>query len=268
MTQPLAGRGSLAGLRALVTGGSRGIGAAIVQRLTADGAACGIVCRDPDVLAADDDEALRSAVAVAGDVGDTASIRTAVDAVADRLGGLDIVVNNAGRVAGSAPDTVLDVADDLLARDFAEKVIGARATVVAALPHLRDSHNARVVNIGGESARVAAHNVSSGARNAALVHLTHAMAMELGPEGVTVNIVHPGVVRTEGLPAALARAAARRGTTVEDLMDRLAGRTAMRRLTEPEDVAAVVAFLCSPDARAVTAQVIAVSGGSSNAVHA
>jgi NAD(P)-dependent dehydrogenase (short-subunit alcohol dehydrogenase family) len=261
---------ALAGRRVLVTGGSRGIGRAIVEAAAAAGARCAVLCRDPAGAAAVVARCAEAGWAVpsvhAADVTDAAACEDAVAAAAEALGGLDAVVNNAARVSGGAPDGLFTTTDALLRADFEEKVVAYLRVVRAAAPDLRASGSGRVVNIGGEAARIARHNVSSGARNAALVHLTHSMARELGPDGITANVVQPGVVLTDSVRAMLL-AGAPAGTPAEAHLRALAARQSLRRFVEPTEVAAVVVFLVSAAASGMTGQVLTVSGGTSAAVY-
>ncbi|WP_433222405.1 SDR family NAD(P)-dependent oxidoreductase [Dactylosporangium sp. CS-047395] len=251
----------LDGRRVLVTGGSRGIGRAIVEAAAAAGARCAVLCRHPEAAA---DLPARSVHAA--DITDPAGCERAVAEAAAALGGLDVVVNNAARVSGGVPDGLFSTTDTLLRSDFEEKIVGYLRVVRAAAEHLRASGSGRVVNVGGEAARIARHNVSSGVRNAALVHLTHSMARELGPDGITANVVQPGVVLTAEVRAMLL-AGAPDGTGEEDYLRKLAARQSLRRFVKPAEVAAVVIFLASAAASGLTGQVLTVSGGTSAAVH-
>jgi NAD(P)-dependent dehydrogenase (short-subunit alcohol dehydrogenase family) len=250
----------LEGRRVLVTGGSRGIGRAIVGAAVAQGASCAVICRNARA-AADLEASVHEA-----DVTDASGVEAAVAAAADALGGLDVVVNNAARVSGGVPDGLFTTTDTLLRTDFEEKVVGYLRVVRAAVPHLRASGSGRIVNLGGEAAHTARHNVSSGVRNAAVVHLTHSMARELGPDGITANAVQPGVVLTDTVRELLL-ASAPAGVAPEEHLRRLAARQSIRRFVEPAEVAAVVVFLASEASSGLTAQVLTVSGGSSSAVH-
>ncbi|WP_433077353.1 SDR family NAD(P)-dependent oxidoreductase [Dactylosporangium sp. CA-052675] len=251
----------LHGRRVLVTGGSRGIGRAIVEAAAAAGAHCAVLCRDPAGA-----QGLPARSVHAADITDPDACERAVREAADALGGLDVVVNNAARVSGGAADGLFTTTDGLLRADFEEKVVGYLRVVRAAAGALRASGSGRVVNIGGEAARIARHNVSSGVRNAALVHLTHSMARELGPHGITANVVQPGVVLTADVRAMLL-AGAPDGTDPDEHLRRLAARQSLRRFVEPAEVAAVVVFLASAPASGLTGQVLTVSGGTSAAVH-
>ena len=261
---------SLTGRRLLVTGGSRGIGRSIVEAAAAAGARCAVLCRDPagaaEVVAACADAGLPVPSVHAGAITAPGACERAVAEAADTLGGIDVVVNNAARVSGGVPDGLFTTTDALLRADFEEKVVGYLRVVRAAAAHLRASGSGRVVNIGGEAARIARHNVSSGVRNAALVHLTHSMARELGPDGVTANVVQPGVVLTADVRAMLLATAAD-GTDPQAHLRKLAARQSLRRFVEPAEVAAVVVFLASAASSGLTGQVLTVSGGTSAAVH-
>jgi NAD(P)-dependent dehydrogenase (short-subunit alcohol dehydrogenase family) len=262
--------GILNGRRVLVTGGARGIGRAIVDAASAQGAACGVICRTPrsaEALRSDyDRQGVPVAVAVA-DVTDDEGCAAAVTGIAGILGGLDVLVNCAARVAGGQDDGFFTTTPELMQHDYDEKVVGALRCARAAFPFLRDSGSGRIVNIGGEAARLARKNVSSGARNAAIVHLTHSMAMELGEYGITVNAIHPGVVLTETVLHRLEAAAHAAGRGPADARASAGARSALGRLVEPEEVAAAAIFLASGAASGITSQVIAVSGGSSRAVY-
>lgn len=260
----------LADRKVVVTGGSRGVGRAIVKAAIAEGAACGIICRTAEsaqVLLADLAEQRQSAAVALADVTDDERCDAAVTEIATALGGLDVLVNSAARVAGDQPDGFFTTTADLMKRDFDEKIVGALRCARAAFPFLRASGSGRIINIGGEAARLARRNISSGARNAAIVHLTHSLAMELGEFGITVNAIHPGVVLTETVLSRFAATAAATGRDLAEVVQAAGARSALRRLVEPREVAAAAVFLASAAASGITGQVIAVSAGSSRAVY-
>jgi NAD(P)-dependent dehydrogenase (short-subunit alcohol dehydrogenase family) len=234
------------GLVAVVTGGASGIGAATADLLRRRGAQVAILDRDiasaPDVLA------------VAADVTDTATVEDAISSVVAQLGGLDIVVNNAG--IGAAGD-VSENSDEEWARVFDVNVTGIARVTRAALPHLRRSAHASVVNTCSAVAFVgvrqrALYSASKGA----VLALTMAMAADHVREGIRVNAVAPGTADTAWVQRLLGAA--------EDpaaAADALRGRQPLGRLVTAEEVAHAIASLASPLAGATTGAVLRVDGG-------
>jgi len=240
----------LAGKRALVTGGSRGIGAAIARRLAAEGADVALTYeRSADKAAAvvKEIEALgRKGFAIAADSAAPAAVTRAVDDAAKVLGGLDILVNNAGIFRGGP------VADWSLADIDATLAVNVRAVVLAsqaAAAHLGEG--GRIISTGSCLAdRVVEPGVTLYAMSkAALIGFTKGLARDLGPRGITVNIVHPGSTDTDMNPANGERADAQRA------------RMAIPRYGQPEDIAGLVAYLASEEARFITGAGFAIDGG-------
>ncbi|MFG2512357.1 SDR family NAD(P)-dependent oxidoreductase [Streptomyces sp. NPDC048584] len=239
------------GLRAVVTGGASGIGLATARRLAAHGARVAVLDRDPDALPADDVETL---LPVRCDVTDDASVRAAVADVVDRLGGLDILVNNAGI---GAQGTVADNADAEWARVLDVNVLGMVRTTRAALPHLRASRHAAVVNTCSVAATAglpqrALYSASKGA----VLSLTLAMAADHLREGIRVNCVNPGTADTPWIDRLLSRA-----DDPEAERTALNARQPTGRLVSAAEVAAAIAYLASPAAASVTGTALAVDGG-------
>lgn len=229
-----------AGQVALVTGGARGIGQAIAKALGEDGYAIAITH-----LTTDADELPNGALAIKADLSDPSSHATVIEAVMARFGRLDLIVNNAGMIAES-PLGSFDAA--ALRGLFDVNVLAAHGLLAAALPHLEDG--ACVIGISSVNAVLPPKGAALyGASKAALELWTRAMAKELGPRGIRVNAVAPGAVNTPQAPrdAALTQA-------FVDL-------TALGRLAEPSDIADAVCFLASRQARAITGEVLTVSGG-------
>ena len=240
----------LAGKRALVTGGSRGIGAAIARRLAAEGADVALTYeRSADKAAAvvTEIEALgRKGFAIAADSADPAAVTRSVDDAARALGGLDILVNNAGIYRGGP------VAEWSLADIDATLAVNVRAVVLAsqaAAAHLGEG--GRIISTGSCLAdRVVEPNVTLYAMSkAALIGFTKGLARDLGPRGITVNIVHPGSTDTDMNPAGGPGADAQRA------------RMAIPRYGQPEDIAGLVAYLASEEARFITGAGFAIDGG-------
>jgi len=248
----------LTGRRALVTGGSRGIGLAAGRALAAEGADVALVARGEDALrsAADDvaRESGRRVIAVAADTGADASVAAMAGQVVAQLGGVDILVNAAATPATGAPFT-----DDDLEGEINVKVRGYLRCARAVAPLMVESGWGRIVNIGGLAARQTG-NIVGTVRNVAVAAMTKNLADELGPYGINVTVVHPGLTRTEATPGVIARLAASRGVTDEEAELGLA-RNSIRRIVDAAEVADVVAFLASPRSASITGDCIACGGG-------
>jgi 3-oxoacyl-[acyl-carrier protein] reductase len=240
----------LAGRRALVTGGSRGIGAEIVRRLAADGAAVaftyGSSAAEADKLAAEIAGDGGTSVAIQADSGDPEQVARAIDETVAQLGGLDILVNNAGvAYIGDVESLTMEQFDRLVAIN----VKGVFAAVQRALPHLGTT--GRIINIGSINAdRVPGPGLSIYAMSkAAVAGLTRGLARELGPRGITVNNIQPGPVATDMNPE------------VGEFADSLREVMALGRYGQPRDIASVVSYLAGPEAAYVTGANWNVDGG-------
>lgn len=243
---------------AVVTGGSRGIGQAIAVALRDEGACVAICARDErgvELAAA----ALRTAGArilpLVADVRDRAAIDRMVERVIATFGRLDILVNNAATAGGTARGRLPDVGDDDLLADLDTKLVGYLRCIRAVAPEMTRRRWGRIVNIGGLSGRRAGNY--GGATNLALAHLTRTSALELGPSGITVNLVHPGNVRSP-LNAELRT----RGGGAEPAdPDEVLRGNALQRPIGPEEIASLVAYLVSVPAGGITGETIGISGG-------
>ncbi|EMN1928963.1 SDR family NAD(P)-dependent oxidoreductase [Burkholderia ambifaria] len=240
----------LQGKRALVTGGSRGIGAAIAKRLAADGADVAITyeksAERARAVVADIEALGRRAVAIQADSADPVAVRGAVDHAAQTLGGLDILVNNAGIFRGGAlDDLTLDDIDATLN-------VNVRAVIVASQAAARYlGEGGRIVSTGSCLAtRVPEAGMSLyAASKAALIGWTQGLARDLGARGITVNIVHPGSTDTDMNPADGEHAGAQRS------------RMAIPQYGKAEDVAALVAFVVGPEGRSINGTGLTIDGG-------
>jgi NAD(P)-dependent dehydrogenase (short-subunit alcohol dehydrogenase family) len=255
----------LTGRRAVVTGGSRGIGLAIGRALAAEGVDVALVARTEDVLerAAADvaRESGRTVIGVPADTGDDASVATMVGLVVAQLGGVDILVNAAATPATGAPFT-----DDDLEAEINVKVRGYLRCARAVAPLMVESGWGRIVNIAGLAARQTGNLVGT-MRNVAVAALTKNLADELGSRGVNVTVVHPGMTRTERTPEAMAAMAQSRGVTVEELERALDAAVSLGRIVTAEEVAAVVTFLASPKSVAINGDPVVASGGARGSIH-
>lgn len=235
------------GLVAIVTGGASGIGAAIAAKFRRDGASVAIL--DLDIAGIDE-----GVFAVRADVSNTDSVRVAVQAVAERFGRIDIVVNNAG--IGAQGD-IADNDDEEWARVLSINVIGIARVTRAALPWLRLSPSGAVVNIASIAATAglpqrALYSASKGA----VLALTRAMAADHVREGIRVNAVNPGTADTPWVSRLLDRA-----DDPETERAALNRRQPHGRLVNADEVADAVAYLASPLAGSTTGTSIAVDGG-------
>ncbi|MFZ4687972.1 MAG: SDR family NAD(P)-dependent oxidoreductase [Polymorphobacter sp.] len=248
----------LMGKTALVTGGARGIGAAIVRRLGTAGAHVAInyaASRDvAEALATEINTAGGKAFAVAGDVATLDGIAALFAACDSRFGGapnLDILVNNAGYGSDGSDASLANENEAHFDRQFAVNVKGPHFVCQQALPRLRD--RGRVVNIGSVSGRVA-QPASAGyaMTKRALQSLTLSMAQQVAPRGITVNLVAPGAVDTDFISYLRAR---------PGFDAAVAKSTPMGRMGQPDDIAGAVMMLLGDDARWVTGQIIEATGG-------
>jgi NAD(P)-dependent dehydrogenase (short-subunit alcohol dehydrogenase family) len=261
----------LTGRNGIVVGGSRGIGKAIALVLAREGMNLAIVARDAQRLNAAaaeiQAETGRPVIPLPCDVASRVAVDAMVAAAVESLGSLHVLINS-GSAPGGSPnatgriDTIVD--EDFL-EDFNIKYLGALRCARAAIPHLQRVGWGRIVNISGLNARIAG-NLSGGARNTSLVHLTKTLAMQLGRDGITVNCIHPGITRTERTPGLLQARAEREGVTSREVeaSDYARGSpraNAIGRMVDAVEVAQVAAFLCSDKSSAVTGEVIAAGGG-------
>ena len=241
---------------ALVTGGGRGIGAAIARRLAADGIRVAVTGRSTaelDAVAAE-----TGGVALRCDLSDRADTDRMLGALRE-LGRVDILVNNAG-IAESAP---LEKSDDALFDRIMEINATAPYRLIRALvPAMVAAGEGRVVNLAS-NAGVSGYGYTSAycASKHAMVGYTRALAIDLARTGVTINAVCPGWVETDMARAAVARIVAKTGRSEAEARGSLEAMSPQRRRIQPEEVAHVVAMLCAPEARGIHGQAILVDGG-------
>jgi NAD(P)-dependent dehydrogenase (short-subunit alcohol dehydrogenase family) len=262
----------LVGKKAIVTGGSRGIGKAIARELALAGCQVVICARNSGPLqdAARElgEESGSEVTGIPTDLTSTESVEIMVKEAAEALGGrIDILVNNAAAPGGLARGSLEDIRDVDVLSDLNTKVMGYLRCSRAVAPYMKRQGWGRIVNIGGTSARRVAGNLSAGVRNAGLVNMTKYLAEDLGQFGVTANIVHPGATWTERSGPMYEAQARREGLSVAEVKQRVASGNSTRRIVDASEVAYVVVFLCSPRSIAVSGEVLSASGGFGQAVH-
>jgi NAD(P)-dependent dehydrogenase (short-subunit alcohol dehydrogenase family) len=242
----------LKGKRAIVTGGSRGIGKAIALQLAEEGVDVVIAARGREQLEATAAEIAKATgrriVPIVADMGDDASVEALVAMAAGELGGLDILVNNAAAPGGTVPSAKIEqVTGANLLFDVNIKVAGYLRSARAATPHLLKNGWGRIVNIGGGAARQTGNYIAS-VRNVAVSALTKNLGDELGPKGINVVAIHPGRTRA--------------GRTIDPAEEtRLTASVSIGRLVDATEIAFLVAFLVSPKSVAINGETIAAGGG-------
>lgn len=250
--------GCLNGKTALVTGGARGIGAAIVRRLAAEGAEVAFAYRGAQdaagALVAEIEATGGKALAIRADVSTAegvAAMFAACDAAFGTAPNLDILVNNAGIGSDGQDATLKSGSEELFDRMMAVNVKGPYLVTQAALPRLRD--HGRVVNIGSISGKVAQSFAAGYAMTKrALQSLTFSTAVQVAKQGITCNLIAPGAVATDFIAKLRTRPGFDEGT---------AKTTPMGRMGQPDDIAGAVMMLCREEARWVTGNVIEAAGG-------
>lgn len=245
---------------AIVTGGSKGIGKACARTLAAEGCRVVIAARTASELETAASELGDRVTAMPVDTSDDDSINALVEHTVDRFGGVDILVNSAAKPMGqAAPPKLDDVTGELFWDDMNVKVLGYLRCAQAVAPHMRTAGWGRIINISGLGARSTGSVIGS-MRNVAVSAMTKNLADELGPDGITVTVVHPGLTRTEATPGVVAGLAERRNITPAEAEASLE-LNAIRRLVDATEVADIVAFLASSRSGSITGDAIACGGG-------
>lgn len=250
--------------KALITGSSRGLGFATARLLAQEGTIVTINSRDAGKLDAASkqitSETQATVFPVAGDVADPQFVETLVQEAATQMGGLDILITN----AGGPPAGGFESFNDSAWQKAVDLSLMAHVRLIrAALKYLKQSHAASILTITSVSVKQPIQNlILSNSVRAATVGLTKSLALELGPMGIRVNSILPGWTATERVSELLSTRAKANGTTLEDEMTKQAKECALGRIAKPEEFANVAVFLVSPAASYVTGVMLNVDGGS------
>jgi 3-hydroxybutyrate dehydrogenase len=252
---------SLAGKHALVTGGGRGIGAAIAHALLTHGARVTLAGRNIQILAdtAGELKSFGEVDHLAVDVAQRESVAQAFGLAATRFGRIDILINNAGQ-AVSAPFMKTD--ETLWQQMLDVNLTGTFHCTQAALPAMLENGWGRIVNVASTAGLAGYGYVSAYcAAKHGVIGLTRSLALEVASKGVTVNAVCPGYTETDIVKDAVANIVAKTGRSEEQALGELASRNPQKRLVQPQEVADAVAWLCLPGSAAMNGQALAVAGG-------
>jgi NAD(P)-dependent dehydrogenase (short-subunit alcohol dehydrogenase family) len=251
----------LAGKHALVTGGARGIGAAVTRVLSANGARVTMLGRatqhDAGGLTAELES--KKLAYFPADVSNSSIVAQTFEEAQSRFGAIDIVVNNAGQ-ASSAP--FLKTTASLWRAMMAVNLDGTFHCMRAALPGMLTAGWGRIVNVASTAGLTGYGYVSAycSAKHA-VIGLTRSVAIEVATKGITVNAVCPGYTDTDMVKDGIANIVAKTGRTHEQVLAEITARNPQKRLIKPEEVAHVVAWLCLPGTESITGQAITISGG-------
>jgi NAD(P)-dependent dehydrogenase (short-subunit alcohol dehydrogenase family) len=242
----------------LVTGAGRGSGRAIAARFARDGFAVALVGRGAAALTdvAGELASATEAFPLACDVTDRDAVRRAVAQVEQRLGPIDVLVNNAGESA-SAPFASMD--DGLWDRMLGINLTGTYNCMRAVVPSMFERRQGRVINIASVAARIGfAYTAAYVASKHGVLGLTRAVAIEAATRGVTVNAICPGWMNTDMTIRSIERIVEKTGRSLEEARRTLERMNPQQRLIEPEEVAAIAAFLASPEAAGINGQDITI----------
>ena len=252
----------LTGQVAIVTGGGLGIGKAVTRALVARGAQVVIAARRLPVLQAAAEEITADlggeVFPVSADTTDTESVTALAVAAAD-IGQVSILINGAAAPAGLVRNDIAQADPDALLADLNTKVVGYFRCIKAVAPLMRANGYGRIVNIGGLTGR--SSHALSGMRNLAIVHMTKVLSDQLGPDGITINTLHPGVVETEHIHELYAKNAAAEGISPEQVERNFIARTPIRRVLTAAEVADAICFFAGPRAGGITGESLGIDGG-------
>jgi len=248
---------------ALVTGGSRGLGAATSEALAEEGATIAITARDKKALEVQVDKLIKTygvkAISIPGDLTTPDTAETVVKGVVEALGPIDILVNSAGASQGGM---FWEVPDQVWHDSFELKVMGAVRMIRAVIPGMIEHSSGRIVNIVGNTGMQPAPRLLPGsAANAALLAITRGLAEDLAPHNIVINALNPGPTRTERWDTLMGRLAESSGRSVDAVERDYTEQIPMERLASPKEIGRLAAFLASSSAANMTGSCLTADGG-------
>ncbi|WP_028696296.1 SDR family NAD(P)-dependent oxidoreductase [Pseudomonas cremoricolorata] len=248
---------------AIVTGGGMGIGKEVARFLSQEGCKVVICARRMEYLrpAADEisSETGNEVLPLFCDTNDMTAVDEMVKQAHAHFGRIDILVNGAAAPSGVVRNDIEFAGDDELLADMNTKVIGYFRCAKAVTPHMKAQGFGRIINIGGLTGR--SSKVLSGMRNLAIAHMTKTLSDQLGPSGITVNLIHPGVVDTPHIHELYEREGVKQNKTAQQVEQAYIDATPIRRTLQPIEMGWLIGFLASPKAGAVTGESIGIDGG-------
>jgi len=258
----------LQGKVAIVTGGSKGIGKAIALELAKEGVDVAIASRSKGPLEETakelSKETGRRIIPIVADMTSWDDVQNMVETTVSTLGKVDILVNNAAMVGGQVKGTLAEANEKDMVEDLDTKVVGYFRCMKAVVPHMQKQKWGRIISIGGVSAR---QSTIYGMRNTAVVHMTKTFSDQLGADGITLNVVHPGLTLSEGVETMLDSRAQSQGIGRDEIEKNITQNVAIKRAIDPKELAWLVTYLSSPKAECITGEVIAAGGGAMGGVH-
>jgi len=260
----------LKGKTAIITGGSRGIGKAVGREFGLEGMKVALVARGQEALEETaielSNETGGEFITIVTDTGKPESVQAMVKEAAEKLGKIDILINSAARVSGAYSPKLLEITEDDFWSDMNTKVMGYLRCAQAVAPYMIEQGWGRIINLSGMAARQSGYSVGS-MRNVSVHALSKNLADELGPQGINVTTVHPGMTYTERIPAMLESQAESQGITVEEAEQNMANRNSIHHIVDAREIAYVIAFLASPKSISINGDAIATAGGIPRAIH-
>lgn len=259
---------NLGGKRAIITGGSAGIGLGCAEVLVEEGALVVIAARDGSRLAAAEAHlnTLRpeSAYGISADLTVAEDVEKVAAFAAEKLGGIDILINNAGSAVGGMFE---DLGDTAYQDAWQLKLLGYIRMVRAVVPHMKRQGDGRIINIiGGAARNPSAGFLPGGTANAAILNFTSGLAPELARSGIRLNAISPGGTATERAKRLAEQAAKDQGISLDELQAQRNAAIPIGRLVEPREIGCLAAFLASDLAASTVGAEVVVDGGSSHAL--